>query len=271
LRRIGYVLIPLVAGLATAQTTVSLQLGSQSTTGSAFSLNLTLSGAAAPAGLQWTLRFIPGTVATLSPTAGASGTAAGKSLTCNTSLAQGTSVCILAGLNTTTMADGVVAVVSGTVPAGQNNHVGFNVTDTLAVDAPGNSIPTTAVGGYVDQPYSGVTVPWTFLRANQLGRGLTLQGGQLSVIPGGNQGARGPAGPGTMVNFMDDDTSAVVNADGTVTLSSTPNPSSSVRLSRNGLVLKTGIDFTVSGQVVTFNFLPPTPASGDLFVISYRY
>jgi hypothetical protein len=259
---------------AQAQTTASLQLGSQSTTGTAFSLNLTLTSNGAPAGLQWTLRFVPGTVVTLAPVVGPSGTAAAKSLTCNTSLAQGTSVCILAGLNTTTIANGVVTVISGTLPAGQNNHVGFNVTDALAVDAPGNSIPATATGGFVDQLSSGVTVPLTYLRATQLGRGITLQNGQLSVVQGGNEGLRGPAGPagpGTAINFMDDDTAAVINLDGTVKLSAVPNPVSSVHVALNGVVLKRDVDFVVSGQVLTLTYLPPVPANGDFLVISYRF
>jgi hypothetical protein len=53
------------------------------------------------------------------------------------------------------------------------------------------------------------------------------------------------------------------------TLASTPVSSSSVSVWRNGLFLKTGVDFTVSARVITFAGVS-TPQSGDTVLASYR-
>jgi hypothetical protein len=300
-----------------AQPVVNLDLGSTSVTGAAFSMSLVLSGSgsgAAPAGLQWTLRFVPGTLATLTQTAGVSATAASKSVSCNTSMTLGSSICLLFGLNANTIADGVIATVSGTLSSGlSNNHVGLNVTDTVASDAAGNAIPSIASGGFVDIPSLYTTLPLNYLRGIQLGRGLTLLNGRLTVVPGaagaggrgpagptgssgspgaagpqgpagaqgavGAQGPQGPigltgpaglAGPGSALNFADDDP-YVVNTDGTVTLTNVPSPASSLVVALNGLLLKQGVDYTISGKVVTFLFGGPVPANLDVARFSYRF
>ena len=53
------------------------------------------------------------------------------------------------------------------------------------------------------------------------------------------------------------------------TLANTPNPPGSVELSRNGLVLRQGPDYSVSGPNITFPTLR-TPLAGDNLVAFYR-
>jgi len=53
------------------------------------------------------------------------------------------------------------------------------------------------------------------------------------------------------------------------TLAATPVPASSVSIWRNGLFLHTGVDFTVSGNGITF-VGNATPLSGDVILASYR-
>jgi len=71
--------------------------------------------------------------------------------------------------------------------------------------------------------------------------------------------------------FVDDETvtGTIDGENGTFTLSSTPNPASSLHLYRNGLLLKQGIGYTISGNIITFNFnfLPQT---GDIVWAEYR-
>lgn len=53
-------------------------------------------------------------------------------------------------------------------------------------------------------------------------------------------------------------------------LANTPSPSSSVRVYRNGLLMKQGADYTVAGTTITF--LPGAiPQSGDALLADYRY
>jgi len=73
------------------------------------------------------------------------------------------------------------------------------------------------------------------------------------------------------VGFVDQETpSGAINGVNTVfTLSQTPSPSSSVEVYRNGLRLTPGVDYTLSGSVVTFvtAFVPQT---SDTLLCSYR-
>ncbi|MGA3026489.1 MAG: hypothetical protein ABSF98_17125 [Bryobacteraceae bacterium] len=52
-------------------------------------------------------------------------------------------------------------------------------------------------------------------------------------------------------------------------LSATPAPASSVAIWRNGLFLNSGVDYTVSGNVITFA-AGSTPLAGDTILASYR-
>jgi hypothetical protein len=73
------------------------------------------------------------------------------------------------------------------------------------------------------------------------------------------------------VQFAENETpgGAVDGANGAFALQSAPLPASSLQLFRNGLLQKDGIDFTLSGNTITF--LPVAiPQLGDVLQASYR-
>lgn len=55
----------------------------------------------------------------------------------------------------------------------------------------------------------------------------------------------------------------------TFTLANEPSPASSLKLYRNGLLLKEGLDYTISGNTITF-LSGAEPQPGDVLVASYR-
>jgi hypothetical protein len=73
------------------------------------------------------------------------------------------------------------------------------------------------------------------------------------------------------VSFADGETpgGAVNGSNVTFTLAAPPNPASSLRLYRNGLAMKPGVDYNLSGVTVTF-LSPSTPQSGDVLLAYYR-
>jgi hypothetical protein len=86
-------------------------------------------------------------------------------------------------------------------------------------------------------------------------------------------GSTGPcgSGSGTSADFVDEDTpSGIVNGvNASFTLSGVPGPVSSLQLFRNGVLQKRGIDYNISGKLVTF--LPlAIPKAGDLLLAYYR-
>lgn len=74
-------------------------------------------------------------------------------------------------------------------------------------------------------------------------------------------------GPG----FIDQETPAGnVNGSNTVfSLAQAPDPASSLAIYRNGILQKTGVDYSLSGTTVTFGSLS-IPQTGDLLLASYR-
>jgi hypothetical protein len=73
------------------------------------------------------------------------------------------------------------------------------------------------------------------------------------------------------VGFVDGETpaGAVNGVNGTFTLAQAPSPAASLAFYRNGIRLKSGVDYTISSNSVTFltGFVPQT---GDTLVSSYR-
>ncbi len=65
--------------------------------------------------------------------------------------------------------------------------------------------------------------------------------------------------------------SGVTNGGNTsFTLANTPSPAASLDVHRNGILLRAGIDFTLSLRTITF-FVNALPQTGDLLTASYRY
>ena len=78
------------------------------------------------------------------------------------------------------------------------------------------------------------------------------------------------AGTGSAPNFADYVTpSGVINGTNTVfTLPQAPNPSASIRLYLGPLLMKSGVDYTLSGATITYTTAPPL---GSTHVSFYRY
>jgi hypothetical protein len=128
--------------------TLALSSGAASS-GGAVSLNLTLgTGANLRTGMQWSLTY-PEAVRILSVTAGPALAAAGKTLQCNSWA--GAYSCVAYGLNTTTIPDGVVVVI--TASASQLAAIG--VSSVLSVSAAGTALPLAGSGGTITVVSSG--------------------------------------------------------------------------------------------------------------------
>jgi trimeric autotransporter adhesin len=110
---------------------------------------LTVSGTA-PAGLQWTINYSPGSISGISITPGPAGAAAAKTLSCV--FGSGTGTCILIGLNTTSIGSGVVAYVNATLAPGATS-ASIPISNPIGVDAVGNGLAmTSAVSGTITAP-----------------------------------------------------------------------------------------------------------------------
>ncbi len=87
----------------------------------------------------------------------------------------------------------------------------------------------------------------------------------------GTSGACGTGGSGTTVGFIDAETPAgtMNGANTTFTLANTPNPSASLALFRNGLLMSAAADYTLSGNTITFQNAA-VPQTWDALAASYR-
>jgi len=130
-----------------ASANVSYLIGSGAAApGSTVVLDISIAGGDRPAGLQWTLDYSTADISRVTVTAGPSATAAGKSVFCSN--VSGGMTCLVVGVNTTGIADGVVAQATVQVAAG-TTHVttSLQLTGTVSTDANGNSIPSSGSSG----------------------------------------------------------------------------------------------------------------------------
>ena len=145
---IAVILAFLSGGIAFCQTD-SLALASGATSpGGTVSLNLSLTSPSgnAPAGLEWTLVYSPSDITAIAASAGSSATSAGKFMSCSAS--PGSYTCLLTGLNTNPIQNGVVAVINVTIsPA--TTATSIAVTNAMAASSAGSGISTTATGGTI--------------------------------------------------------------------------------------------------------------------------
>ncbi len=153
-----------------------------------------------------------------------------------------------------------ITFVDGETPQGTVN--GANASFTLAnVPNPPSSLALFRNGLLesqgVDYTLSANSI--TFLTASipQV-NDILLASYRLSVsIPG--------------VGFVDQQTpsGAINGVNTTFTLSQTPSPSTSLYAYRNGLLLAPGVDYTLSGNVITF-MSGQTPQTNDVLLCTYR-
>ncbi len=88
----------------------------------------------------------------------------------------------------------------------------------------------------------------------------------------GTSGACGSTGATTLNTGFVDNEFPAGNANGsnlTFTLSQSPSPTLSLSLYRNGISLRQGVDYSLSGSTITF-IAAATPQSGDILTAFYR-
>src|SRR5690349_14749506 len=93
----------LSSNMLRAQSSLSLSSATGSP-GTAVTLGLTLSGAASPAGMQWTFSYPAASVSSFVVSAGPAATAAGKTVQCSGSSTA--YVCVVSGINKNVIAGG---------------------------------------------------------------------------------------------------------------------------------------------------------------------
>jgi hypothetical protein len=88
----------------------------------------------------------------------------------------------------------------------------------------------------------------------------------------GSSGPCGSGGGGVLPSFSDSETpgGSINGSNTTFTLANTPSPAASLDLALNGLRMSPGIDFTLSGNIISF-LTASTPQTGDILTASYRY
>jgi hypothetical protein len=125
--------------------TSSLSLASASTVANgSVSLELTLTASPSPAGIQWTFVYAPGDIVSFNIEPGPALRAADKTMSC--SAANGSLTCLAVGMNSTTIANDIVAVVTATLAASTSSaSVPIAVSTTIGVLPDGTA---TGVAGF---------------------------------------------------------------------------------------------------------------------------
>jgi hypothetical protein len=248
-----------ITGLNSTVTSQANSLSTLST--SVGTLNSTVSGQTASiASLNSSLSGLTSTVATdTSSLTNVNSTVGGLStnVTNLTNLVNGLNTTV----NTLSATGSTAAFVDSEVPAGTVN--GVNLTFSLAnTPAPAASLTFfrngLALAPGVDYTLNGSAV--TFVSASLPQSGDTL----LAYYR--------MAGTGSATNFTDGETpGGTINGTNlTFTLASAPNPSNSLRLFRNGLLLAPGAEYTLSGSSITF-VTARTPQTADSLAAYYRH
>src|SRR6185369_13017220 len=138
-------LLMLAAQTASGQTALSLYSGT-ATQGGTATLNLSLNAAAgsAPAALEWIFQYATTDFTAITAVAGPAAVAAGKSISCAS--AAGSYTCVLWGMNTNTIANGVVATVTLNVSGTAASSSTIQVTLPLAASPAASAVGATATG-----------------------------------------------------------------------------------------------------------------------------
>ena len=165
-----------------------------------------------------------------------------------------------ATVNTLSAAGSTAVFVDAETPTGTSN--GTNVTFSLAnTPAPSSSLSLYRNGlelsQGIDYTLAGSVI--TFVAAS-----LPQTGDILSAF-------YRMAGTGSTTNFTDAEIpgGTINGANVNFTLASSPNPTTSLRLYRNGLLLVPNVEYTLSGSAITFTSAR-TPQSGDAIAAYYR-
>jgi len=160
-------------------------------------------------------------------------------------------------------ADGV-SVSSGT----RRYLVRGGVVD-IALQPTVGGIPTSSpwlAPAYVVTCYLGAAAPVT-----EYWQVPTTSPATLAQVRQGPPGVAGGGGSG-MVRFSDHElpVGVIDGLNHIFTTALTPNPPVSLHVWRNGILLRSSVDYTASGNVITF-LSCCVPQAGDLLEVSYRY
>ena len=144
--RIGYMGLVVLMGcseIAAGQSvTLSVGVGQETASGSVVvPINLVSLGGAQAAAVQWSLSY-SSDVTGVAFAAGTAATNAGKSLVCNGN------TCLIYGLNTTAISDGIVATATLQISSNPSSlSVPIQITGVVAATPAGDSIPAAGVSG----------------------------------------------------------------------------------------------------------------------------
>jgi hypothetical protein len=139
-----------LAGQSTASAQSVLSLSSGATTqGGTATLNLSLNAVAgsSPAALEWTFQYSSADFTAVNAVAGPAAVAAGKTINCASAASSYT--CVLWGMNTNAIANGVVATVTLNASATAASSSTIQVTLPLAASGVAGELGTTATGATV--------------------------------------------------------------------------------------------------------------------------
>src|SRR6185312_870736 len=151
------IVVALAAPASAQQITLSLDSATTTNGGTAtLALSDTYSGSARAVGLEWTLSYPAADIASIEPSTNPADTAVGKTVACNSS--NGTTICVLAGLNSTAITGGEIAAISVHVsPTAPDSTVPIQVSKVVAVAADGSGLSTSATGGSINISRSATT------------------------------------------------------------------------------------------------------------------
>src|SRR5215467_8423039 len=175
----------------------SMSIGSGSAVrGGSVPLTISLaSGSAAPAGVQWTLSYPTSDISSVTASAGAALTAAGKTLSCNPQA--GTITCQASGMNGNVIGAGAVAVLNVTLSTtGTGTSLSLPLSGVMGALPDGNAATMTGAGGTIT-----VTTPVLPTVSN-------LQCSPSTVVSGGSANctitlSSAPSAGGAVVIFSD--------------------------------------------------------------------
>lgn len=271
---------------STAQVSLSLASGSTPVGGS-LTLDLTLAAATVqPAALQWTFAYPTSDISSFSVVAGPSAASASKSLYCTNSAGQVT--CLLAGMNTNTIPNGVVASVILATSTAAKLSSPIQVLDTSASSLIGDLLSSSGAQGTVS--LSGIPLgissvlctPTTILGSGSAACTVTLNqaapsGGVLVSLTDNNPVLTVPATvtvPAGSISAAFTATATGITASSTATITASLNgtsASSAVSLYPAALVTKLACSaaiLTGSGSTVcTVTLTRAAPYGGALVTL----
>ncbi len=259
-----------MASLASNATITALQNTVTTLQGTVTTLQSTVSG------LTTTVNGMTSTINGLSSTV-SSNTSSIGTLTTNL----GTVTSTVSGLSTsvtnlTNTVNGLAATVSGLTS-------GTVTAEFVDAETPGGTVNgTNATFTLANTPVSSTSL--SLFRNGLLqsvGVDYTLSGMTITFLTGAIPQAndillasyRVATGGSTTNNFVDDATPAgTINGTNLVfTLAYAPNPATSLKLYKNGLLLSQGVDYSISGSTITFSSTATAPQTGDSLVAFYRH